>query len=149
MNSCQLQAQSYWFHSNDRHLSTSPSHCGAAGHSSLQCSRSAGSGGQESSRWWGADKLVWSETSSPPPLCSKSWALSGAQTAAGLQEHPHHTHKYKQKIPTAETNACTKSGVVHVCGGGGEYRKVGEVQWGGWGERGRVWQCENEETNTK
>lgn len=77
----------------DRKCCTSPGHCGAVGRSILQCSRSVVFGGQGSSQWWGADKLVWLETSSPRPLCSRSWALLEVQTAAGLQEHPHHTHR--------------------------------------------------------
>ncbi len=145
-------------------FSTSPGHCAAAGHSSLPCSRSAASGGRGSSRWWGADKPAWSEISSRPPLCSRSWALSGAQTAAGLQEHPHHTHTHTHKHTHARTHTNKRSPEqrqMHVpkwigtcVWGGDRYTKDGEEQWGDWKKERKDWETvrggryEDEDRNT-
>ena len=133
-------------------MSTSQGHCVAAGRSSLQCNHSAVSDVQGNSRWWEGGRLVWSGTSSPPPPCSKSWALSEVQTAAGL-----HTQTYTQtqrKNPHSKDKCMypeERGTNVAVVGGGGKHRGVirNKRKWAKWKGEDRKkewrWRCKHGE----
>lgn len=68
---------------------------------------------------------------STPTVQQKLGTVGGADSSRASGAPTPHTHTHKQKIPTAKTNACTRSGVVHVCGGAGmDIERRGEAQWG-------------------
>lgn len=82
---------------------------------------------------------------STPTVQQKLGTVGGADSSRASGAPTPYIHKHtNKKIPTAKTHACTQSGAVHVCGGGGGYREEGEAQR--WGQIRKERKGEDEDT---